>query len=216
MPNVQLAIPDEAPVMVLPDTLLFPHALMPLYIFEPRYRAMLKWALEHDRVFCMALRKPQSDETRSPDDCFHTAGLGLVRACVGRDDGTSHLMLQGLSRVRLTSFPQTQPFFIAKIEPLLSTAMPSEESDPAFQDLRRLADGVRDLCYRFREENVVAAEGVADFLDKVDDPELLADSVAHAFLRDPLRRQQLLEETNVRERLVALAAHLRAELNLPG
>jgi Lon protease-like protein len=213
MATLETSLPAEAPVMVLPNTVLFPRALMPLYIFEPRYRAMLEWALEHDRVFCMALRKPASHETFSPDDFFHTAGLGLVRACVGRDDGTSHLMLQGLSRVQFTGFSQTAPFYIARIAPLPSTGMPSDRTGAAFQQLLDLADQVRGLCAKFREQNAVAAEGLDDFLEKVNDPELLADSVAHAFLRDAIRRQDLLQETDVQQRLIALVRHLRAELN---
>jgi hypothetical protein len=44
---------------------------------------------------------------------------------------------------------------------------------------------------------------------------VLADSAAHAFLRDPMTRQDVLEEPNVRKRLIKLAKHLRAELDLP-
>ena len=213
MPIVQLAIPDEAPVMVLPNTLLFPHALMPLHIFEPRYRAMLQWALEHERVFCMALRKPASEETHSAADFFHTAGLGLVRACVGRDDGTSHLMLQGLARVRFAGFSQTHPFFIAKIEILSSSGVPKDERNPRYRKLLELAEDVRAVCRRFREVAAETAEEMDDFLEKVQDPELLADSVAHAFLRDPLRRQELMEEPDVHRRLTALVNYLGDELD---
>jgi Lon protease-like protein len=213
MPHVQVALPDQAPVMVLPSTVLFPHALMPLYIFEPRYRAMLAAALERDRVFCMAQRKPASSETHSPADFFHTAGVGLVRACVAREDGTSHLMLQGLARVRFTGFSQTQPFFMAKLEAVESPVLPDDEV--AAMQVRKLADKVRGLCRHFRDINPEAPEEIDEFLEKVDDPGMLADSVAHAFLRDPLLRQHLLEEANVLQRLSALARYLREELNLP-
>ena len=53
---MHLSIPKQAPLMVLPEMTLFPHALVPLRIFEPRYRAMLEWTLERERVFCLATR----------------------------------------------------------------------------------------------------------------------------------------------------------------
>src|SRR5438046_3183984 len=99
-------LPDQAPVMPLPNALLFPHALLPLYIFEPRYRDMLEHALGQHRMFSVALLKPKRSEWQSPDDFFHVAGVGLIRACVGRPDGTSNLILQGLERVRFTAFEQ--------------------------------------------------------------------------------------------------------------
>ena len=76
--------------MVLP-MVLFPHSLVPLYIFEPRYRAMLAWALERDRIFCIALQKPGEAESKSGVHFHHTAGLGLIRACVGRDRKSTRL-----------------------------------------------------------------------------------------------------------------------------
>ena len=113
-----VALPDEVPVMPLPGALLFPHALLPLYMFETRYREMLRYALDDHRMFCVALLKRQRSDWRAMDDFHHVATVGLIRACVGRNDGTSNLILQGLQRVRLVAFPQEQPFPIAQIEPL--------------------------------------------------------------------------------------------------
>jgi len=90
-----MKIPREVAVMTLPNATLFPQALLPLYIFEPRYRQMLADALQADRMFSVAMRRPgTSREVPSP-----IAGLGLIRVSVGHRDGTSHLILQGLARV---------------------------------------------------------------------------------------------------------------------
>src|SRR5438477_8408043 len=124
-----ISLPDHVPVMPLPGALLFPHALLPLHIFEPRYQEMLKHALREHRMFSVALIKPQRSQWKSTEDFFHIAGVGLIRACVGRGDGTSNLILQGLRRVRLSAFAQSAPFPIARIEPLESKSAPSVESD---------------------------------------------------------------------------------------
>src|SRR4026207_2467209 len=124
-----VAIPKQVPVMPLPGALLFPHALLPLYIFEPRYRDMLEHALNHHRIFSVALVKPDRDEWESPADFFHIAGVGLIRACVERGDGTSNLILQGLERVRVTAFAQAAPFPIATIEPLESESETTVETE---------------------------------------------------------------------------------------
>src|SRR5438046_6085115 len=109
-------LPKQLPVMPLPGAVLFPHALLPLYIFEPRYRQMLDHALRHHRMFCITLIKPSCPEWHAPEDFFHLATVGLIRACVGRGDGTSNLILQGLQRVRFASFEQEAPFPIARID----------------------------------------------------------------------------------------------------
>ena len=76
------------PSMVLPGTQLFPNALLPLFIFEPRYRAMLAHALAGPRMFCVASVKPGVLEAADDDDLHSVSGVGLVRACVGKEDGT--------------------------------------------------------------------------------------------------------------------------------
>src|SRR5205814_7643855 len=108
-------LPERAPVMPLPGAMLFPNALLPLYIFEPRYREMLDYALTRDRMFCVTLIRPDRLQWKSANDFFHVATIGLIRACVDRGDGTSNLILQGLKRVRFTSFLQLQPFPIAAL-----------------------------------------------------------------------------------------------------
>ena len=55
-----LTLPKQLPVMPLPGAVLFPHALLPLYIFEPRYRQMLADALHSNRMFSVAMQKPGS------------------------------------------------------------------------------------------------------------------------------------------------------------
>ena len=116
MKDATITLPDEVAVMPLPGAVLFPHALLPLYIFEPRYREMLEHALQRDRMFSVTLIKPSCPEWRAQEDFFHFATVGLIRACVGRGDGTSNLVLQGLHRVRFTGFEQETPFPVDKID----------------------------------------------------------------------------------------------------
>lgn len=202
MSTPEVQIPTEAPVMVLPSALLFPNALMPLFIFEERYRAMLNWALVHDRAFCVALMKPGVTEAKSPDDFYHTAGLGMVRACVKCKDGTSNVMLQGLARVSFDGFVQIAPFRIAKLVPVPSVLGTEAQTAP-------LAAELRALCKRFRNKGL--SDNIEAFLFKMTDPEMLADAVAHSFVHDPFRRQEILEEARLPQRLELIIRHIEAE-----
>ena len=56
--EMEITLPSEVPVMTLPSATLFPQALLPLYIFEPRYRHMLADMLRTNRMFTVAMQKP--------------------------------------------------------------------------------------------------------------------------------------------------------------
>ena len=199
-----MQLPNKVPVMPLPGALLFPHALLPLYIFEPRYQQMLDLALSEHRMFCVALMKPQRQQWQSTDDFFHVAGVGLIRACVGRGDGTSNLILQGMRRVRFAGFEQSAPFPIAQIEPLQSRAVTSVEADA-------LGAKVLELYSRLKENGRQLPDKVDQYLSQLGDVEMLADLMAATFINDPLRRQQVLEELAVNQRLRLVIQYLREE-----
>jgi Lon protease-like protein len=199
-----MILPDQVPVMPLPGALLFPHAMLPLYIFEPRYRDMLEHALHQHRMFSVALIKPQRLQWRTANDFFHIAGVGLIRACVGRGDGTSNLILQGLERVRFLSFEQEAPFPIANIERLESDLDSSVETEA-------LATKVLELYSRFKGDGRQLPAKVDRYLSDLSDPEMLADLVAATFVTDASRRQRILEELCVQQRLRLLIQYLRDE-----
>jgi Lon protease-like protein len=205
MKDGSVNLPDEVPVMPLPGAVLFPHALLPLYIFEPRYREMLEHALQRDRMFSVTLIKPSCPEWHAPEDFFHFATVGLIRACVGRGDGTSNLVLQGLHRVRFTSFEQEAPFPVAKIDVV-------ESSDGATVETEALGEKVLELYRKLKRAGRQLPPKVDRYLAQLGDLEMLADLVASTFVDDPLRRQRMLEEPSVNQRLRLLITFLQDEI----
>src|SRR5213593_296907 len=131
-----MKIPREIPVMTLPNATLFPQALLPLYIFEPRYRQMLADALHSNRMFSVAMQKPGTTrETPSP-----IAGLGLIRVSVGHRDGTSHLILQGITRVELEQAVRYKPYRVQRIRALQSPPCDNVKVDALVAKLRELLE----------------------------------------------------------------------------
>ena len=199
-----LNLPKRVPVMVLPRTLLMPDSLLPLYIFENRYREMLSYCLRTDRLVCVALMKAGLDEVLSPDDFFRVGGLGLIRACVTKKDGTSHMILHGIARVELCGFEQESPFYIAEIREL-STRNPDREAS------RALSTRVIEMCLRYKAKEFESAPEIEKQLPQLSNPEVLSNVVTNAFIHDPYRRQIILQESGIEERLNLILEYLKPE-----
>ena len=120
--------------MTLPNATLFPQALLPLYIFEPRYRQMLADALHSHRMFSVAMQRPD----RMRETPLPVAGLGLIRVSVGHKDGTSHLILQGLTRVELEEPVRTKPYRVQRIKPLATPPCDTVAADALLAKVREL------------------------------------------------------------------------------
>jgi Lon protease-like protein len=200
-----IEIPAEVPIMSLPNAVLFPHSLLPLHIFEPRYRAMLAYCLDQDRMFAVALRRPASAVAHRVKDHFPIAGVGLIRACVGNEDGTSNLVLQGLARVRLLEWTQKEPFRVARTEIVESTLNNPIEADA-------LGAKVKEMCHEIEQMGVPMPLNLMDHLVQMDSTDVLSDVVAAAFVGERYQRQQLLEVAEVSARLRLLIQFLRAQM----
>src|ERR1041384_7355759 len=129
-----MEIPHEVPVMTLPSATLFPQALLPLYIFEPRYRQMLADSLKSNRMFSVAMQKPG----RTRETPYPVAGLGLIRVSVDHADGTSHLVLQGLIRIELKETVQYKPYRVQGIRPLHTKSQDSVVIDALLAKVHEL------------------------------------------------------------------------------
>ncbi len=199
-----IEIPTEVPVMTLPNAVLFPHSLLPLHIFERRYRDMLTHSLAGDRMFSVALMKKGIEEAVEIEDLCPVAGVGLIRACVGNENGTSNLVLQGLARVRLICWTQEKPFRKAKIEIAKSVL-----GNPVKADA--LSEKVKEFCVRIEKIGVPLPPNLMDHLKQIDSPEILSDVVAASFVGEAFQRQQLLEAYEVCERLRLLIQFLRSQ-----
>jgi Lon protease-like protein len=191
--------------MALPNAVLFPHSLLPLHIFEPRYRDLLAHSLDGDRMFSVALIKRGIDDAIGIDDLCPVAGVGLIRACVGNENGTSNLVLQGLARVRLVGWTQEKSFRLARIELVKSVAGNSVEADA-------LSAKVKEFCTRIEQIGVPLPPNLMDHLRQIDSPEILSDVVAAAFVNERFQRQKLLEAYEVCERLRLLIQFLRSQV----
>ncbi len=183
--------------MILPGVTLFPHALLPLYIFEQRYRDMLAKALSGERMFAIA-------HAGEDGEVAAIGGLGIVRACVANEDGTSNLILQGLSRVVFTGF-RMKPFPMAAVATLTDLADRTPESI-------RLLKEVGEACRQIRLAGVEAPRGFDQYLSQIEDPGAFADVVSATFVSDPVERRGLLEERDVEVRLDRLLRCLLRQL----
>jgi Lon protease-like protein len=182
-----MKIPEQIPIMTLPNAILFPQALLPLYIFEPRYRSMLKKSLNEQRMFAIAMpgahTRPRS-----------IGGIGLIRACVDRPDGTSNLILQGVSRVRFTDFVQKDPYYVGRIEVL-------HTQDNDGKEVEKLAAKVVAKINKLHSTDQLDNDAIIKFLNELEDYEAMADIITYSFIEDVKRKQSILEELDLARRL---------------
>jgi len=202
--EMEIVVPDEVPMMTLPGLAFFPQALLPLHIFEPRYRVMLRDVLGTNRLFAVGGIDPRKPDAFEPP--HRIATMGIVRACQENKDGTSNLLLQGLARVEIQSIVRDDPYRTVAIRALTSETGADEE-----ENLKLRARLSRLLATRQRLSGEASNE-LSRFLKSVNDPEIFVDLAAFSFCDKPRLKQRLLETLDVHHRLELFAADVRADI----
>ena len=206
--EMEITLPDEVPVMTLPNVAFFPQALMPLHIFESRYRQMLHDVLGTNRLFAVAgLNLEQMEEPGQFEPPHRIASVGIVRACQKNENGTSNLLLQGLCRVEITSIIRNEPYRQIRIRALASQAGGTVDEN---QLLRKELSRLLALKQRL---GASGSDEMAAFLKTVDDPEAFVDIAAFSLCDDAQLKQKLLETLDVHHRLALFSRQVRVEID---
>ncbi len=188
------------PVFPLRGVVLFPGALLPLHVFEPRYRAMLDDCLATHRCMAMAYEldvPPGGGEAAPP--IARVAGVGIIVQHAGLPDGRSNIVLEGRLRVALEELPFVPPYRQARASVLEEVATPVSGAE-RMGLLSAAATFARTAGKTDFELPPDIAAGVA------------ADLCAHYLVVEPLARQHALEELDVAQRVRFVTAMLAEQV----
>jgi Lon protease-like protein len=198
---------SAVPVFPLPSVQLFPHALLPLHVFEPRYRDLVRDCMTGAQLMAVALLEPGYEASYHGRPAIRAlCGLGRVVGHEPLPDGRSNILLRGLSRVRIVDelSPETA-YRRVTLTRLADVCPPGFDGDGALRTLRLLAD---QLAMRLP----TGGSTLRDLARSQAEPGALTDVLAAALVTDPDDRQALLETLDVAERVERVTAHLAAVL----
>lgn len=198
---------DRHPLLPLKNVVVFPRNVVTLLVGRPRSVRAVEQALSADRrMVVTAHRDPDADDPR-PDDLHHVGTLVAIVSSERQSAGNVQVVLEGISRVRISDFAQESGFYSVSAESL-------EEPDPPAAEARVLISHVQNLTTRYADARGALPVEVQDMVQRASDPSHLADLLATQLLTDVSRRQALLEINDPIRRLEHVAVHVSAEIDV--
>jgi ATP-dependent Lon protease len=199
------AAPKEVPVLPLRDTVLYPHAVLPLTIGRESSVELVQ-SLGEEKVIAVAAQRDSGQDNPRPSDLYEVGTLAIVHKVIRMPNQNLFIFAEGLRRVLLGPFTQQQPFLKAEIASLEETA---PETTPELETLQRSVVAI------FREV-VAASPNLSDelqaMIQTIEEPGRVADFVAGALSSlSTVQRQELLETLDAGKRLEMVNRYLIAE-----
>ena len=203
-----LAIPGTLPVLPLKETVVFPEAVAPLAIGEPRSVRLIDEVMNRpDRMVALVTGRDPDAPEPGPDQIHEIGTVAIVQRMVRVPDGTVRILAQGLRRVRVVDYTQTEPFLEATVEEVFDHAERTTEVEALARNLQSVFTKMIDLVPHLPDELQVAVANL-------EDPTTLSYLIASSVRISVEERQELLEETDLEARLRRLTVLCNRELEL--
>jgi Lon protease-like protein len=203
------AFDGRARLFPLPNVVLFPGVVLPLHIFEPRYRQMLSDAMDTDRLITMVLLKPgYEDEYEGSPPIFDVGCIGRVIYHEPLSDGRSNLILRGLQRVRIESEVFAESKYRQAQVTILHDSYAEKIGEAVDESVQSVFESLTEIL------TLIGRGTDADKLSIARDLPAgrLCDIATHCLSFDIHAKQSLLSEVNVAHRVEVLLAWMGALL----
>jgi Lon protease-like protein len=185
------------PLFPLPGVVLLPGTILPLHIFEARYRAMVADALEGDRTIGMAMLKSGAEGPEAPR-IHAVGGAGEIVESERLDDGRYNILLEGRFRYRVLEEVRPDPYRVARVEEIRSVPFPQpEERDRV----------LRAVVSLFTE--IAGPLELPPLPAELLEPERLASELAIRLRYSPAELQAILETDSLPVRFETLSGRMR-------
>ena len=201
-------IPQELPIVVLRNTVLFPNVVLPITVARDKSVKAIAEAQKGDKWIGVVAQKESTNDDPMPEDVYQVGTLAKVVKQIKMPDGNITIFIMGRMRFKIDSFSQVDPYFKANVE-YLEDIYPKE--DASFD---ALISSIKDYSERITQlsPNIPSEAGIV--LRNIEQQSFLMHFIASNISSKLTDKQALLEENNVQARAEKLLQLLQQELQL--
>ena len=201
---------EVLPLLPIRDIVVYPFMILPLFVGRESSMQAVEYSLtQGNRLILLASQKDITAESPEPKDIYEIGTIAMIMRMRKLPDGRIKILVQGLSKARITQFEQAQPFFKARTIKLEDIA--SNEEDITLKALMR---NTREQLERVIASGKVLSPDIMIVLEDINDPGRLADLIASNLNLHVAEAQAILELLNPIERLHKIDDILTRELEI--
>ena len=199
--------PEELPILPIRESVLYPKMLLPFMVSQDRLVKLIDAALLANKMIgIVPIKNKEVTEVR-PEDLFEVGTAAHILKMLKMPNNSIRLLIQGISRIRVTEFIQQEPFLRAKVRPL-------DDQGEKTTETQALMSGVKGIFQKFVEMAPNLPADLAIMAMNVEDPGVLADLIASTLNLALEDKQAILETLEVKARLEKVNLLLNKELSI--
>ena len=198
----------EVPLVALRETVIFPEMIVPLQVGREKSVAALNAAVEGGGpIVLVTQRTAEQEDISEPSELYEVGTIAKIAQVVQLQDGTVRAIVQGQNRVRVESFAKVTPYLSAHVEDL-------HDNVPTGVEIQALMRSVQAQIEQYVANGAPVPPEAGVAARNITEPGLLADMVAYSPDMSTEQRQELLETTDVEQRLKLVCAFLARQIEI--
>ena len=206
-PRRRKPIPEQFPILVRRDVVVFPRVMGQVMVFRPMFQRAVDEAMAGDRQIIVVGRRNREERDFTPDDLFTIGTMATVSRVMRLPDGTASVVLEGSHRVTIEQVTETEPFYRGAVLPLEDTESDSMEAEATRRAVLDLLSEAVKTSHHLGEEDYIAALNAANNGE-------VADQVANSLQVPVEDAQAVLELLDANERLEHVHKLLAREIEV--
>ena len=195
------------PVLPLRDIVVFPYMIVPLFVGREKSIAALEEVMRADKQILLAAQKNAGDDEPANDAIFEVGTLASVLQLLKLPDGTVKVLVEGTTRARIKRYTNREEYFEAEVERVT-------EETGAKDEMEALARSAVSQFENYVKLNKKISPEVLGTIAQIEDPSKLADTIASHLAVKISEKQEILESTQISERLERVYALMESEISV--
>ena len=195
------------PILPLRDIVVFPHMIVPLFVGRDKSVRALEEVMRDEKQILLLSQKNASDDNPTKEDIYGIGTIASVLQLLKLPDGTVKVLVEGVTRAKVTEYTDNEEFFEASAEEITEPHLSGDEGEALTRSIVTQFENYVKLNKRVPPE-------VISSVNQIEEPSKLADTVASHLAIKIHEKQELLETADVAERLEKVYAFLEAEISV--
>lgn len=201
--------PDEVPILPLRNNVLFPGVVIPITVGRDKSIRLIQEANKGNKIIGVVSQKNHEEESPEFIDLHSVGTVAQIIRLLRMPDGSSTVIIQGKRRFEITQPVQTEPYMKAKIKLLKEVKI-----DPTNKEMDVMFKTIKDLALQIIQESPNIPSEASFAIGNIDSPTFLVNFISSNMNADVAKKQEMLQELNVKKRVMMVLEHLTLEAQM--
>lgn len=200
------AFPNELPILPLRNNVLFPGVVIPITVGRDKSIKLIRDSYKGNKIIGVVSQKNQDQESPNFDDLNTIGTVAQILRLLKMPDGSSTIIIQGKRRFEIETPLETEPYMKAKVKILKESSIDKKD-----KELKVMINTIKDLALQIIRDSPNIPSEAQFAIGNIDSPTFLVNFISSNMNADVAKKQEMLEEMDMKKRVVMVMEHLTME-----